>query len=348
VCFVNGFGVARNAAAMDRLRALTTVDGVPLPNVEWRVHGWPNKLLTSVEVVLRAPKMEWMFGNVDVAFIPNLQFFSYRRSRIPFVLTMHDLSFERYPECLDVKGRWRHRLLYPRQTTRAARDIVTVSQYTKWDLETVYGVASAKIHVVYPGADHMVDAATRAPVIVSAKASGSLPKEYIAFVSTIEPRKNIETLLQAIEEVRKTHPTLELVVIGRPGWKSDRVIRRMQKLPYVHYMGYADEETKRAILSGAKAFVYPSLYEGFGFPPLEAQRLGVPVIAGAHSSLPEVIGNSALLVDVLDVDSIARGITTVISDEPLRAQIIQAGKANVKRFTWEASARALLQILTRV
>jgi glycosyltransferase involved in cell wall biosynthesis len=158
----------------------------------------------------------------------------------------------------------------------------------------------------------------------------------------------METLLQAMAMVRVQHPNLELVVIGRRGWKSSRVVRRLQELSYVQYLGYTTEEKKREVLACARAFIYPSLYEGFGFPPLEAQQNGVPVIAGAHSSLPEVVGESALLVDVLDADALARGIHHVLSDETLRQNLITAGLANVQRFSWEQSARKVLNVLTGV
>jgi len=332
VCFVNGFGLQKNAALVQSLH--TIADG---PHVEWRVLGWPNKLLTSAEVALHKPSLRWMFGGADVAFIPNLQFFSFTDRSMPFVLTIHDLSFERYPECLDFKGRLRHRLVRPRESARAARSIITVSDYTKMDVQELYGIAEDRIDVVYPGI------LPRGPVPVT----GTV-KPYVAFISTVEPRKNVETLLQAMIRVRQQNPEVELVIIGRQGWKSADLVQRLRHLPFVHYKGYVDEATKQQILAGAKAFVYPSLYEGFGFPPLEAQRCGVPVIAGAHSSLPEVVGGSALLVDVLDVDSVARGIHHVLNDAALRSELVTAGHKNVARFQWNDSAARVLNILTGV
>lgn len=355
VCFANGFGLQPETSLARRLREIANG-----PNVEWRMRRWPNKILTGSEMTLRRPGLEWMFGKVDRAFIPNLQFFSYTDRRIPYVLTVHDVSFERYPDCLDMKGRLRHALVHPRAAVHAARAIVAVSEYTKWDVQNVYGVSPDKIHVVYPGADAMNASASSGaaakgigPVSLRAHTECRPSREsvtgpYIAFVSTIEPRKNLETLLQAMQVVRKTHPDVQLVVVGRNGWKSKKVLQRMRQLPYVRYLGYSDEETKRAVIAHARAFVYPSVYEGFGFPPLEAQRLGVPVIAGAHSSLPEVVGESALLVDVLDVNSVARGIMHVLTDEPLRDHLKQTGIQNVQRFTWEKSARTLLHVLTHL
>ncbi len=360
VCFVNGFRLSHDAVLLSSLRKVADA-----PNVDWRVRGWPNKFLTSAEVFCSRPHFDWMFGKVDVVFLPNLQFFPRHDHSVPYVLTVHDLSFERYPECLDLKGRWRHRLLHPKMSARAAKRIIAVSEYTKFDVQSLYGISDDRIQVIYPGVavgpvsawpDRTASRGSLKRATLARKAGApatrrveqSTTTTYVAFVSTLEPRKNVETLLQAMEEVRKQHPQLDLVVIGRQGWNSAKLVKRLHALPYVHYLGYVDEATKRQVLAGAQAFIYPSLYEGFGFPPLEAQQHGVPVIAGAHSSLPEVVGESAVLVDVLDADAVARAIHHVLSDSALRERLIVAGHKNVQRFQWEESARRVLNVLTRV
>lgn len=307
--------------------------------IEWRVRRMPNKLLTLAHMVSGTPSLQWMFGKVDAVFVPNVQFFPWRDKSVPFVMTVHDLSFERYRDCLSMKGRMRHRLIRPRKMIRAAAHVVAVSSHTAGDMEALYRTAPDKIETIYPGLN---------PRVLESKTAKELPKRYILSLATIEPRKNIEALLDAFVLVRKKNPDVELVVAGSAGWKSARTIERLHATEGVHYFGYVDEAFKQQLLDQATAFVYPSVYEGFGFPPLEAQESGVPVLVGNHSSLPEVLGNSALYADVMDIDSLARGMSHLLTDAALRDRLIQEGHNNTQRFQWSTSARHLLQLLEQL
>ncbi len=332
VFFVNGAGLAGKDEERERIQ-----EGLASEHVEWRVRSVPNKLVTAFQVVESRPGFRWMFGDVDVAFFPNIHFLPLVRQPIPFVMTIHDLSFERYPECLSLKGRWWHRLINPRVLTAMADRVIAVSKHTQSDLRELYGLPPERIEVVYPGLPKVSQ-----PVLVD------LPEQYLLSLATIEPRKNLSALIQAFDIVAADHPELKLVLVGGTGWKSAEVRERIAHDSRIDYRGYVDEPTKQALLAGAAAFVYPSLYEGFGFPPLEAQAVGTPVLVGAHSSLPEVVGDSALLVDVLDARSIARGINSLLVDTALRDRLVERGYANVRRFQWEESARHTLQVLTSV
>lgn len=306
------------------------------PQVEWRIRRVPNKVVTVGEVLCGFPSTQWMFGDVDVIWVPSMQFFPVLRApSAPVVLTIHDVSFLRYPDCLSVKGRLWHQLLYPKRFVRRAVHLIAVSEHTARDVEQSYDVPKEKISVVYPGLHAKVDNRAATPLV----------EPLIVSLSTIEPRKNIHTLLDAFEQVRVTHPTARLVVAGAAGWKSTPLIQRMNAQPGVEYRGYISEQEKAVLLLEASVFVYPSLYEGFGFPPLEAQQYGVPVVAGSHSSLAEVLGDSALRVDVLDVHSVSRAINHLLNDETLRAQLVARGLENVKRFSWEQTAEGIFAIL---
>ncbi|PIW36332.1 MAG: glycosyltransferase family 1 protein [Candidatus Kerfeldbacteria bacterium CG15_BIG_FIL_POST_REV_8_21_14_020_45_12] len=332
VFFVNASGLGKNQEVLEIIQ-----HGLESPLVEWRIHSVPNKLITTLQVLESRPGFNWMFGEVDVVFFPNIHFLPLVKQKIPYVLTMHDLSFERYPECFSAKGRLWHRLIKPAVLTKLADKVIAVSEHTRRDLIDLYYISPNKIEVVYPGLPKA------APAVFI-----DTPEQYILSLATLEPRKNLEALIEAFDLLRDDYPNLKLVLVGGGGWKSTAIQSRVANDPRIEYRGYVDEPTKQALLTAANAFVYPSLYEGFGFPPLEAQACGVPVIVGAHSSLPEVVGDSALLVDVLDASSIARSIKHVISDEPLRTELIKKGYENVRRYQWQQSAEKTLAAIKSV
>jgi glycosyltransferase involved in cell wall biosynthesis len=301
--------------------------------VEWRVKRFPNKLLTAAHSVSRFPSARWMFGDVDMVFVPNLQFYPWRDNSVPYVVTVHDLSFERYRDCLSAKGRARHRLVQPRKMIENAACVITVSDHTASDVKTHYGIDAQRI---YPG------------LIQSTAYQESPTKKTLLSIATVEPRKNMDALLDAFAAVRQTHPDVDLVIAGGPGWKSRNTIEHMQQMDGVDYRGYVTDEQKQELLASATAFVYPSVYEGFGFPPLEAQQAGVPVLVGNHSSLPEVLGDSALYVDVMDVHALERGMLELLTDGALRDRLCAEGAQNVLRFSWKTSAQQVLKLFTSV
>lgn len=333
VCFLNGAGL-RNGALLAYLQK-----EIPQKNIEWRVRTVPNKFITAGEMLFGAPKLAWMFGEVDVVFVPNIAFFPIADRSVPLVLTVHDLSFERFPEYFSPKGRLWHRLLHPRKFVERANHVVTVSHHTQAEVMDVYGVPNEKITPIYPGAVKPIQSDTPLPIDVS---------PYILFLATVEPRKNVDALIEAFYYVQEQIPDVHLIIAGGRGWKADSINWKMKESTGVHYIEYVDEQTKWQLLKNAAVFVYPSLYEGFGFPPLEAQSVGVPVVVGNHTSLPEVLGNSALYADVLDVNSLARSITHMVQDEQLRQHYVAEGYKNIQRFSWERSARELLAVLTTV
>lgn len=315
--------------------------GSPL---EFRERHWPGKLVKFTQVLWGSPSVKWMFGTVDAVFLPTWQFFPFQnahRGGVPYMLTVHDVGFERYPECWTARQRWWHKLLQPRALAQHASHLIAVSRSTQYDLTDLYAIPEQRISVVHSG--------LRARLLASqAVPNQSLPQEYFLSICTIEPRKNIDTLLEAFNQVHAEYPQVQLIVAGGPGWKSKHVLERMQHQDGVRYVGYISDEEKAELLAGARGFVYPSLYEGFGFPPLEAQQYGVPVIVGAHSSLPEVLGDSALYADVLDVNSLARAMKHLLTDTAVRSELIAAGNKNVERFNWNTAAQQVLNVLSEL
>lgn len=318
--------------------------------VEWRIRTWPNKVVTLGHLLCSAPNDRWMFGDVDVVLVDSIHFYPFRRHRIPYVVVVHDLSFERFPDCLSFKGRLWHRLLHPRQLMQRAAHCVAVSHNTAEDLASLYRIPTERVSVVYPGLPPVSTGVTagQSPAMFNTDATRrrrNLPQQYILWCSTVEPRKNIETVFLAMEQVQQQHPGIALVVAGAVTPQQRAVVQQYASRVRMTLMGYVDDATKQELLRGATAMVYPSLYEGFGFPPLEAQQHGVPVIVGAHSSLPEVCGEGALYVDVHNVDALARAIHHVLTDDVLRRTLVERGYKNVKRFSWQHTAEQVVRIL---
>ena len=171
-----------------------------------------------------------------------------------------------------------------------------------------------------------------------------LAQPYALYVGTIHPRKNIARLLAAHAALR-SRSDLDLALIGAPGWRSDALVAQAAAQEHVHLLGYVPDADLPALLAGATCFVFPSLYEGFGLPVLEAQSLGVPVMTSHNSALPEIAGDAALLVDPTDVDAIAQAMLQLSQDETLRQRLIAAGHANVQRFSWTKAAAETLAVL---
>lgn len=320
--------------------------GVSGPHITWQIGTQSNKWFSAKQLVghIRPGAIERFFDTpVDVAFVPNMHFFPIADTQTPTVLTVHDLSHERYPEFHTLKSSLKYRLLRSSQYVDAAAEVIAVSEATATDLQELYTVDPQRIHTVYPGIPEQVVLSTEERKSIAH--SLNLPEKYIFCMSTIEPRKNIGALLHAAEELRYRLPEYQIIVAGAAGWKSRSEHRRMRNTRRVRYLGYISEQEKAAVMHYATAFVYPTLYEGFGFPPLEAQRAGIPVIAGAHSSLSEVLGSSALFVNPLDTADIGRAIVRLAESTELQERFIAAGRKNVQRFEWRPAAEMTLRIL---
>lgn len=257
------------------------------------------------------------------------------------ITTVHDLGFKHFPTA--------HRPLqraYLKATTRysqARADIVLAdSQATAADLRRSYGTNADKIRVVYPGVDGDRLRATAAD-ITAARAKYRLPERYFLFIGTLQPRKNIKRLVQAFARWQQAQNDDEtaLVLAGSKGWLFDD--SWLKGARHVRLAGYIDEADKAGLLRGSIALVFPSLYEGFGFPAVEAMHAGTPVIASNTSSLGEIVADAGLLVDPLSVAEIAEAMRRCSTDETLRRELIQRGSQRAGRFTWEAAAEQVMQ-----
>jgi glycosyltransferase involved in cell wall biosynthesis len=256
----------------------------------------------------------------------------------PFVVTVHDLSYHRYPEAFRTANRG-YLTLFGQQSVRRARRVIAVSQSTKDDLVKHYGLSPARVDVVYHGVDKAFRPLPPAEVAAFGTRQG-LPERFLLFVGTLEPRKNVARLVEAYARLPQTCPPL--VLVGGKGWFYEEILSRVEELGLasrVRLAGYVPAEDLPYWYNAAEVLVYPSLYEGFGLPPLEAMACGTPVISSTASSLPEVVGDAGLLVDPADVDGLTSAMERVLRDAGLREQMRTAGLHRAQRFNWQAAAR---------
>lgn len=256
------------------------------------------------------------------------------------VVTFHDLSFVLYPANFNTANRLYLRSFSRWSAARADR-IVAVSENTKRDLVRLLGVAEAKIDVVHHGIEDSFRPLGRDEVEAFRRRKG-LPERFILFLGTIEPRKNLETLLDAYAMLRREGLPHALVIAGARGWQCEGVFRRQEQLGLgeeVAFPGYVPYPEQPLWYNAADVFVYPSLYEGFGFPPLEAMACGTPVVASNTSALPEVVGEAGLLCDPHSVEGLAQAMRRVLVDQDLRCQLAERGLARARQFTWQEAAR---------
>lgn len=274
----------------------------------------------------------------DVLFVP--------ASALPFIhpkrtiVTIHDIGWRYFPQSFT----WFMRTFLEWSTAFAvkhAEKIIAVSESTKEDILKFYSVKPSKISVVYHGYEKK-DSKHK-------ELSIQMPKKYILFLSTLQPRKNLGNLIQAFRLLKTQNPHIphKLVVIGKPGWKYESIIQNLQaNLDIVVYLNYVSDSERLAILSQADLLVVPSFYEGFGLPILEGLAMNVPVALSKTSSLPEVAGEAGVYFDPNNVQDISQAIASVIFDRSLAEKLRLRGKARLAQFSWEKCARETLQILS--
>ena len=271
------------------------------------------------------------------------------RTPVPTCLVIHDLAFEHYPEHFKLSHKYYWKFFQPRFAHKAKR-IVTVSEFSKQDIIGHYGINAAKIDVACNGA-HDAYRPLRWDEKEAVKKKYADGCEYFVFAGALHPRKNIVNLLKAFVAFKKKQRSdMKLVIVGRLAWKYDEVLEMKENMPYkddVKWVGYMNVDELSQVTGGAYAMVYPSYFEGFGIPILEALKCDVPAIVSHTSSMPEVVGDAGLLVDPNNVDDIAAKMEQLYKDEALRAKLIAAAPAQVIKFTWEKAADVLWDNIVR-
>jgi len=324
------------------LSALAPADDVALPE-RFEAYAVPAGMIDEVWEQCHLPTLLARLG-ADLYFNPT--FATPVLASCLRVATVHDVVFERHPE-LVAPGLREYLRRATRFTVDHADSILTVSKFSKGELCEACGVEPSRVRVVYNGVD-----ARFHPMELSRTRSEQLRQMlglaqgvgFLLYVGAIEPKKNVKSLLQAFALARGEAPAALVLVGGQGGmaWDPRPVIDELGMADAVRLVGYVPDEMVAELMNLADGFVYPSLYEGFGLPPLEAMACGTPTLVAAASSLPEVTGDGALRVDPQDVDAMAEGLVRLLTDEALRAELARKGRERASEFTWARAALGLL------
>lgn len=276
------------------------------------------------------PLLNWATPKADVFHASNMVRNPPRNSKV--TATIHDLTSRLMPE-LHTPANIQADEGFAEKVLKRAAGIIAVSENTRRDAVRLWGLDPERIHVIHSGVPEVYFGAQARPS----------ERPYVFFLGTIEPRKNIDTLLDAWEGLRLRND-FDLVIAGATGWSSGKTLARLtSRIPGVRYLGYVPEDELPGLTAGATAFVYPSLYEGFGFPVAQAMAAGVPVITSNTSCLPEVAGEGALLVDPRSSEEIRSAMNKLLTSPSLQQQLRSAGLARAQEYRWEVCARKSLE-----
>ncbi len=268
---------------------------------------------------------------------------------VPTVLTVHDLIFRHLPEHHKRLNRWYLNATLPLYCRRADH-IIAVSEATRRDLITSYGLPPEKVTVIHEAADPRFSPQPE-KALQAVRAHYGLPEQFLLYVGTIEPRKNLLRLLRVWAPLYLAGEVPPLVIVGKRGWLSDDFFAALEESPAregVILTGYVLDMDLPLLYAAATAFVFPSLYEGFGLPPLEAMSSGTPVACSNVSSLPEVVGDAALCFDPTDDEALAHSLRRIVHDEPLRAELRERGLTRAAIFSWKRAAQETWAIYQRL
>ena len=312
-------------------------------NVEVKSYKIPNKILFFSSRFFHLPKVDRLLGGIDVLFCPH--FFPISVSKkCKKITTFHDISFDIFPEFFNLKQRLWHKLVSPKRQAKNSDIIISVSHSTKQDLIKYYKLSADKIRIVYSGVNKKL-------LDQKIQTSISLPKKYILTLSLMGPRKNTLGLIRAFDVLKKNKEFTELYLLVAGGFDKfykSKIKREIKKSPHqnkIVLLGPVKEEQKSVLYKNAQLFIYPSLYEGFGFPPLEAMYCGVPTVVSHNTSLPEVTNGATLLVDPYRPRLIAEAMEEILQDARLYNDLLIRGRKQAEEFDWRKTAQETLNIL---
>jgi glycosyltransferase involved in cell wall biosynthesis len=316
------------------------------PNFQLRFVPLSDRWATILWYRLNLPlPVDLLSGRADLFHGPS---FTLPPSRMPGLLTVHDLSFVRYPHGAHPPLLvWLSKAV-PRSLSRA-RHVLADSQNTRLDLIELMQVLPERITVIGAGVDKRFRCVADPAQLAEVRARYRLPERFILGMSTLEPRKNFTGLIAAFNRLAagQAHTDLHLVIAGGKGWNYEPIFAVAEASPVrerIYFPGFVADDDLPALYSLAGLFAFPSHYEGFGIPVLEAMACGTPVVCADNSSLPEVAGDAALLVKATDTDGLADAMGRLVVDSPLRERLVSLGAQQVRRFTWETAARRLLEV----
>lgn len=315
---------------------------------------WPNFAVRQTRPhtpLIRIPltlSAELRKNPVDVLHV---QFTAPPFAPCPVVVSIHDLSFEHLPETFNRRSRAQLRLTV-RRSARKATQILALSEHTRADIISTYGISPDRVTAIPLAAADRFRPITDERELQRVRHTYEIAGDYILTVGSIQPRKNLNRLISAYvrlhQDERRALP--KLVIVGRQAWLFGETLRAIRESGFsdsIILTGYVPDADLPALYSGARCFVYPSFFEGFGLPPLEAMKCGVPVIAGNRTSLVEVVGDAGLLVDPLDPAAIAQALSRVLNEPNLREELSLKGLSRSSLFDWKDTAKRTLEVYER-
>lgn len=343
-----------------------------LPNVKIKKTRIPNKIFDLILKFTKFFKIDKLLNGVDIFLSPHFLItpLSKKTKRVMF---FYDLSFLRFPKFFSFSKRIWHRFMSPKRQAKRADLIIALSESTKQDLINLYKIIPDKIKIIYPGINDKFKIIDDKTKLVEIKNKYQLPDDFVLYFGTIEPRKNILGLIKAFEEIKKEKlgkildvdwqgfegvvrkqnneifdfSKLKLVIAGTKGWLYKEIFEKIKNSNFkndIIFTGFINEEDKAYLYNLAKIFVYPSFFEGFGLPPLEAMACGVPVIVSNKSSLGEVVGNSAIMINPQNPNEISWAIKEILENQELSNFLIKTGLERAKKFNWDNAAKEILRI----
>jgi glycosyltransferase involved in cell wall biosynthesis len=328
---------------------------------------YSNRLLENLEPALaRAqkipgyfPRSRWLWMQMTLPKIirqtnPDICHFTNALAPLwlnrPYVLSIHDATLFLYGRYHPRTRLLAIRLMLPLVVRRAAA-IITVSHSARQDLQRILKIPEEKIHVVYEAAPKHFQQVTNPTELSRIQKKYNLPEQFLLYVGTLEPRKNLTRLVRALGRLKAQGQPQKLVMAGPWGWSMDDFQQQIEELDLkesVQLLGYVPEEDLPGLYSLATIFVFPSLYEGFGLPPLEAMACGTPVLSSKNSSLAEICGDAAYLVDPRNEESLVEGLQRLLTDEPLRETLKESGSKRAAEFSWERAAKETTAVYNKV
>jgi len=315
------------------------------PNAQLKRFFFPNKILNFCFWYVNWPKIDRLIGGADIFFAPNINFLSVSR-KCPLIVTFHDLSFERFPNFFSPKTRiWHKYFVNPRKIARIAKKIIAVSESTKKDLEEIYKIEPENIEIIRHGLSQDFRIIDRNdPKFLEIQKKYKFPYKFVLYLGNIEPRKNIHSIISAYKFFVSSSPKLKkykLVLAGN----INPLCRNIASKENIITCGYIERKDRPFVYNLASLFVYPSFFEGFGLPVLEAMACGTPVIASNNSSIPEVADNAAVLVDPNRPTEIAEAMSAILTDEKLYNELRERGLRQAQKFSWKKCAEKTLSVI---
>ncbi|MFA5318205.1 MAG: glycosyltransferase family 1 protein [Patescibacteria group bacterium] len=331
------------------------------PNVEIIKFSYPNKILNYLLFkIFKWPKIDKKIGGVDIMFMPHINFIALSKE-CKKIITIHDLSFLRYPYYFSIRHNFWQKNINTKKLLKKFNKIIAVSDNTKKDIENLCKTPPKKIKPIYSGiGEEYRKINFQDECLAAARKKYGLPKRFVLYLGNLEPRKNVEGIIEAYKAFRgQQHSDLvhfegdseiasnkiSLVIAGNPGWGYRGIYELAKKSEYaddIIFTDYVNEKDKPCIYNLAEMFIYPSFYEGFGFPPLEAAACGTPCIVSNNSSLPEVMGRAAVLVDPYNISEMGQAIAQLENNPRLRMQLSKSGQEKASQYNWQKCAREVL------